>query len=190
MAATRTKTATSRAAGWELPAGHKILLLLLRHAKSDWDSGAVDSERPLNRRGQRDAVAVGERIAGQGLVPDLVVCSTALRNRQTWDRAVVGGCRAHEVRYLDQIYQASVFELLGVVRDLPEEAKTVLLIGHSPGVPDLGVLLVADAAESSARTQLEEKYPTAGLAVLTLPGPWAAAGRDRASLVAFEVLRR
>lgn len=163
-------------------------MLLLRHAKSDWDSGVPDHERPLSRRGQRDAAAVGERIAAHALVSDLVVCSTAVRTRQTWDSAVVGGARAHEVRYLDQIYEADVFDLVDVVRQLPEAVTSGLLIGHSPGVPDIVQLLGSRTADPSW-AGLDQGYPTAGLAVLTMPGPWSQAHAGCAQLVAFEVPR-
>lgn len=171
-----------------MPARQKVLLLL-RHAKSDWDSGVVDHERSLSPRGQRDALAVGQRLARQGFVTDLLLCSTAVRTRQTWDRAVLGGASTHQTRYLFGIYQASVGDLVAMIHELPEETQTVLLIGHAPGVPDLVYLLGSRTADS-IWARLDEGYPTAGLAVLTLPDRWSEASPESAQLAAFEVPRR
>ena len=164
-------------------------LLLLRHAKSAWDRDVADHERLLTGRGRRDAVAAGQLLAARGLVPDVVACSTAARTRETWDGAVQGGAGAHEVRFLDEIYEARVTDLLRVVRAMPETARTVLLVGHGPGIPDLVDLLAVRRAGSDAWARVEHKYPTAGLAVLTFPGTWAEAGQARAELESFEVPR-
>jgi phosphohistidine phosphatase len=165
------------------------VLLLLRHAKSAWDRDVDDRERQLSGRGKRDAVAVGQLLAARDLVPDVVVCSTAARTRETWDRAVKGGARAPEIRYLDQIYAARVTELVRVVRGLPETARTALMVGHAPGVPDLVEFLAARAAGSPAWARMDRKFPTAGLAILTFHGTWAEAGQSRAELTGFEVPR-
>ena len=180
---------TGTSSSWQVtPAPDRKVLLLLRHAKSDWDTGEVDHERPLNRRGRADAAAVGQVLAGHGMVPDLVACSTATRTRETWDRAVGAGAQAGEVRYLDDIYSADVATLVGVVQELPEAAETVLLIGHNPGVSEL-VRSLAVRTDTPAWVGIDQGYPTAGLAVLTLPGPWHAAGTGAADLVTFEVPR-
>lgn len=165
-------------------------LLLLRHAKSAWDQDVADHERALSGRGRRDAVAAGQLLVARGWLPDVVACSTARRTRETWDRAVTGGAKAAEVRYLDAIYEARVTDLARVVRSMPEMAQTVLLIGHGPGVPDLVDFLASRTPESATSwARLDHKYPTAGLAVLTIPGSWGEAGESRAELVAFEVPR-
>ena len=165
-------------------------LLLLRHAKSAWDQDVSDHERALNGRGRRDAVAAGQLLVQQGWLPDVVACSTATRTRETWDRAVKGGASAAEVRYLDAIYEARVTDLARVVRSMPETARTVLLIGHGPGVPDLVEFLASRTRKSAAAwDRLDHKYPTAGLAVLTFGGRWGEIGESRAELLAFEVPR-
>lgn len=161
-------------------------LIVLRHAKS-WDAPVGDHERDLNDRGRLDALAVGRVLTARGLAPDVVACSTALRTRQTWDGAVAGGATAGQVRYLDAIYLASAETLLGVVRSLPESAGTALLLGHAPGMPDLVGLLARPSGDSD-RARLED-FPTAGLAILTLTGPWAEAEQGRAELVDFLVPR-
>jgi phosphohistidine phosphatase len=164
-------------------------LLLLRHAKSAWDTEGHDHERPLSGRGRRDGVAAGQFLAAAGIVADIVACSTALRARQTWDQAAKGGARAGEIRYLDDIYAASVPELVTVVRALPETAKTVIMVGHAPGIPDLVHFLAVPRADSDAWARLNNKFGTCGLAILRVPGSWAEAGKARAELDSFQIPR-
>jgi phosphohistidine phosphatase len=162
-------------------------LLLLRHAKSSWEFDLEDHDRPLAGRGRRDAVAAGQELAARGFQPDLVLCSTSVRTRQTWDRAVTGGAAAGEVRYLDRIYHSWSDQLLRLVRDAPDEVKTLMLIGHGPSIPDLAEQLVNSEPESEASLRMKAKYPTSGLALLDITQPWAAV--DRAHLLDFVVPR-
>src|SRR5262245_14700502 len=113
-------------------------LVLLRHAKAVQHDRA-DHARPLADRGRRDARAAGEWLAtylaahDAGL--DLVLCSTSARTRETWQYASAAGLDAGDVWYDRRIYNAAAETLLEVVREAPETAGTVLLIGHAPGVP-------------------------------------------------------
>jgi phosphohistidine phosphatase len=164
-------------------------LYLMRHAKSSWDEPLPDHERPLSMRGVRSARATGQLLAIRGWRPDLVLCSTAARTRQTWERALATGASAGEVRYLDTIYEAGTAHLLELVRQTAEEIGSLMLIGHGPGLPDLAGVLGSRPEPSGAWARMDAKFPTAGLAVLRLPGRWAAAGPGSAELVAFEVPR-
>ena len=164
-------------------------LVLMRHAKSSWDTAEPDHERPLAPRGRRDAKAVGQYLAAQSLRPDVVLCSTALRTRQTWDRAVAAGAAAGEVRYLDGIYDASVTELVGVLREAPPDALSVLLLGHAPGIPRLLDYLAVRRPDSSVWERAEQDFPTSGLAILQLDSPWSDVGEAVAELTAFEAPR-
>jgi phosphohistidine phosphatase len=164
-------------------------LVLVRHAKSSWDSDVDDHDRPLSGRGRRDAVALGQDLEERGIRPDLVLSSTALRTRQTWDRAVEGGAKAADIRFLPEIYHAWVPELLSIIRGLPDTASTALVLGHAPGVPDLAEFLAVRDQDSADWNRMEEKFPTAALAILHVTGSWAEAGRSRASLAAFDVPR-
>lgn len=180
---------TARSSAWHVgSAADQKVLLVLRHAKSDWQTGKQDHERLLNPRGLRDADAVGRLLLEQGVALDLVACSTAIRTRQTWECAAATGVQAGEVRFLDEIYLAEMDTLVGLVRALPEAASTVLLIGHNPGVADLVGCLGARTV-SAAWAEVDQGYRTAGLAVLTLSGSWREAGQGQAALVAFEVAR-
>ncbi len=165
------------------------VLYLLRHAKSSWNEPLRDHERPLDDRGLRDARAAGRLLAAQGWRPDLVLCSTAVRTRETWRHAVGSGADAGEVRYVDAIYEGSATRLLGLVQATEESVGSLMLIGHGPGLPGLAEGLGARPEPRAAWARLDTKYPTAGLAVLHLSGPWAAATPGEAELVAFEVPR-
>jgi phosphohistidine phosphatase len=160
-------------------------LVLLRHAKSDWPDVA-DDERPLAKRGRRDAPAVGRWLATSGYVPDAVVCSTARRARETWELASAGLAAAAPgaspaVRYEPRVYRATVLSLLMLVREFDPGWCTAMIVGHNPGLAELTVgLAVADTGAPYA-------FPTAAVAVLDLPGSWADAAPGEARLVAFTV---
>lgn len=137
-------------------------LVVLRHAKSAWPDGVDDEDRPLAARGRRDARAAG-RWLREHVAVDLVVCSPALRTRQTWEhvQAELGG--APEFRLDERIYDASLDDLVDVVRGLPSAAGTVLLVGHNPGLTELVHEL------SGAGFEMK----TSSIAVLRGDGDWA-----------------
>jgi phosphohistidine phosphatase len=163
-------------------------LIAVRHAKSSWDHDVEDHDRPLSARGRRDADALGRLLRQRSLAPGLVLCSTAARTRETWERALAVGVTAGEVRLLRGIYQAWVPELVRLLRQTPDEVATVLLLGHSPGIPDL-VEHLCVRTDSADWAQLDQKYPTSGLAVVAVPGPWRELGSATADLVSFAVPR-
>ncbi|MGW7363083.1 SixA phosphatase family protein [Streptomyces sp. NPDC054841] len=162
-------------------------LVLLRHAKSAWPDVA-DHDRPLAPRGRRDAPAAGRLLRETGCVPDLVICSTARRARETWDLASAQLGTEVPVRYEERVYGADPAELVGVLREVPEGVGTVLLVGHNPGMEDLAGGLTGDA-EGDALARMTEKFPTSAFAVLGLSGGWAALGLGTARLTAFVVAR-
>jgi phosphohistidine phosphatase len=141
-------------------------LVLLRHAKSDWTHDVADADRPLAKRGTRQAPEAGRWLASHLDRIDLAVVSSALRARSTWDLASAELARPPGHRVDDRVYAASADELLDVVRDLPDELGTVLLVGHNPGLEDL-----VDALTGSWTPM-----PTSAIAVVDLSGGWAAAG--------------
>ena len=163
-------------------------LLAVRHAKSSWDHDVDDHERPLSARGRRDADALGRLLVQRSLEPDLVLCSTAARTQETWERAQAVGARAREVRLVRAIYQAWVPELVRLVRGTSEEVSTLLILGHAPGIPDL-VEHICIRTESADWDQLDQKYPTSGLAVISVPCPWREVGSSSAELVSFVIPR-
>lgn len=124
-------------------------LILLRHAKSSWDEpGLRDFERPLNSRGLRDAPVMGQRLAARGIQPDRVVASTALRARKTASLVAAElGCEGL-ISHVAEIYEASLDELLDVVRDLQDADGSVLLVGHNPGMSELVAALLGSPYEN------------------------------------------
>lgn len=143
-------------------------LYLLRHAKSDRsDPGLADSDRPLAPRGRRDAPAVAAYMRTHGYRPDLVLCSTAVRTRETLALLLpeLGGTIA--VDYDRTLYLASPEVMLQRLRDVGEETGSVLMIGHNPGMARLAGML-APRGERRALARMREKYPTCGLAVIHL----------------------
>jgi phosphohistidine phosphatase len=113
-------------------------LLLLRHAKSSWDDADLpDVERPLTPRGKRDAHRIGEALKERGPRPDLVLCSTARRARQTIKAVARRADLDEEPQFTDTLYAASADDLMDIVRALPDGRKCALLVGHNPGFEDL-----------------------------------------------------
>jgi phosphohistidine phosphatase len=151
---------------------------LLRHAKSSWKTGLPDHERPLAPRGERAAKAIALHLRDQGIEPELVLCSTARRARETLERIELG---TPDVRFEDELYGAGAASLLARLRSVPDDVGSVMLIGHNPGLQLLALDLARPGAELR---ELEAKYPTAALATLAFPGPsWAALQSGAAQLV-------
>lgn len=108
-------------------------LMLLRHGKSDWDAGAADDHsRPLNARGVRSAERMGEVIRDLGIVPDLVISSTATRARSTAELARLSGGWDSRLVLDEALYGASVGETLAVVAAQADDHTRVMLVGHQP----------------------------------------------------------
>jgi phosphohistidine phosphatase len=118
-------------------------LVLLRHAKSAWPD-MPDHERPLARRGQRDAPVMGRWLRAADLVPDLVLCSSARRARETWQLAQSGLGAAPPVRFDDRVYEASAAALVDLIRRESGAAETLLVVGHDPAIPELAVITSHD----------------------------------------------
>ncbi|MGZ4602269.1 MAG: SixA phosphatase family protein [Kineosporiaceae bacterium] len=163
-------------------------LVVVRHAKSDWPAGVADHDRPVARRGGRDAGAVGRWLSEHDSRPDLVWCSTARRTRETWERVLAELGSSPEVRFDDRVYAASVDSLLAVLRETPSKTRCVLLLGHNPGVQDL-VLTLAERGSDDVRALAAAKFPTSGLAVLDVEGRWDDLAPGRAVLSEFAVPR-
>jgi len=152
-------------------------LFLLRHAKSSaGDPGQDDHARPLNGRGRRAAEAIGELLASRGDAPELALCSSAKRTRETLELVLEQLDVPPRIEILRDLYLASSETLLERVRELPEGVASALLVGHNPGIGELALRL-ATRGSADARKSLREKFPTAALAILRLEGAWANATR-------------
>lgn len=161
-------------------------LTLLRHAKSGWDDRVSrDVDRPLNPKGKRAAVLIGQHMRSQGMAFDHVVASPAVRVAETIDAVVSGYARTLAPVVDRRIYLASAATLLDVVREFPEGATSALMVGHNPGLEDLMLMLVP-SGQNDLRDTAEQKYPTATIAEMTFAiDDWAAAAPGSATLTRF-----
>jgi phosphohistidine phosphatase len=137
--------------------------MLLRHAKSDWPD-VPDRDRPLAKRGRRDAPRIGRWLHEHGYQPDVVVCSDARRTRQTWDLVAPELDGSPDVRFEPRAYAATVMTLLYLAQELPPKYRTALFIAHNPGLSELATALTAPPRHIS--------LPTAAVAVLGFDGDW------------------
>jgi phosphohistidine phosphatase len=141
-------------------------LMLLRHAKSDWGTpGLRDHERRLNARGREAAPKMGAYMVRHALVPDLIIASTAKRVAETLDLLRPAFDSPPKVLQEPRVYEAGARPLLGLVKETPRSAHSLLLIGHNPGLSEFASMLIA-SGEVEARQRLIEKFPTAALAVI------------------------
>jgi phosphohistidine phosphatase len=161
-------------------------LLLLRHAKSSWDDPSLpDHDRPLAKRGRKAAERVGAHLRRADAAPDLVLCSSSRRTRETLQRLALGTA---EISVEDGLYAASDEALLARLREVPEEVPTALVIAHNPGMQDLAIDLAGpDLGDEAAR--LRERFPTGALATFELERPWRELAPGRARLVSLVVPR-
>ena len=161
----------------------KRRLILLRHAKSAWPDVA-DHERPLAGRGRRTAPAAGRWLRESGHVPDLVLCSTARRARETWQLAEEELGAHPRTTFEQRVYGASPAELLDLARQTPSGVRTLLIVGHEPTMSDLTLDLAGDD-RGPALDQVRVKFPTAAIAILAFTGSWPELGPGKAKLDNF-----
>jgi phosphohistidine phosphatase len=165
-------------------------LLLLRHAKSAWDDPALsDHARPLNARGRKAAAAMALAMRDFGIVPDVVLVSSARRTLQTLE-AFAPFEQGALVEPLDALYLASWQQMLDVIRRVPETARSVMLVGHNPGLHDLAMGLAdpnASAKDAPMLRRLAEGYPTGALAEFLVATPWQLLESGTGRLVRFVV---
>jgi phosphohistidine phosphatase len=166
-----------------------LTLYLLRHAKSSWDHpGMSDFDRPLSERGHADAYATADLMAREGYRPRRVLCSTALRTRETLGPLLSAFPDEMEVSFSRRLYNAEAGDLLELLQALGDGSSPVLMVGHNPGIQDLANLLVTEG-NADARLRLAAKYPTSGLAVMTMPiDDWGGVGTVSGALVDFHTL--
>jgi phosphohistidine phosphatase len=165
-------------------------LILLRHAKSDWPD-VPDRDRPLAKRGRRDAPRIGRWLHEHGYQPDVVMVSAAARTRQTWDLVApeLGGSPA--VHFEPRAYAASALSLLYLAQELPARYRTALLIAHNPGLSELAASLAAPPESDSAATAAAAPGPAAKDPAAKDPaakdnGPRPAISLPTAAVAVFE----
>ena len=158
-------------------------LLILRHGKSDWTAQADDFDRPLNRRGRRSAKRIGQWLLSHQLVPDCVICSPALRAVSTAKRVCkVLGLHAQVLETDARLYKAPTARLYEVIREVPEVARRVLLVGHNPG---LEMFLSSFVQPSLPLPEDGKLLPTATLARVFVQKKWADLDEKDGALISI-----
>jgi phosphohistidine phosphatase len=153
-------------------------LYLLRHAKSSWEGTDLpDRARPLSHRGEQAARDVAAYLHREGTVPSLVLCSVAVRTRQT----LAALSLPSEISYEGAIYGATALELLARLQRIAEDKPSVMVVGHNPGLHDLALSL-AGKGGPRLLARLHEGLPTGALVDLAFQGPWASLDEGQATL--------
>jgi len=161
-------------------------LVLMRHAKSDYPDGVPDHDRPLAARGIREAALAGDWLRGAVPAIDAVLCSTAVRTRQTLDRTGIDAT----VSYLDRLYGATPGAMLDEINQVGDGVNTLLVVSHEPTVSQVALGLASHpGSDQEAIGRIETKFPTSGIAVLRVPAMWSALEINGAELMSFHVPR-
>jgi phosphohistidine phosphatase len=150
-------------------------LLLLRHGEAaDSMPGGRDIDRKLTARGEQQARDIGDFLRDQGLEVEAVLCSAAVRARQTLDQLALSSVEPSRVEVSENYYNAGVDTLLDALRALPADCAVALLVGHAPGVPGV-IFELADreASDPAGMTAVERRFPAAAVARLEFDGAWA-----------------
>ena len=155
-------------------------LTLIRHAKSSWDDPSLDDfDRPLNKRGKKNAPEMGQRLYEHGIVPDAIVTSPAKRARKTAKLiALELEVDFDSIYYLDDLYHASVLDLVRIIQSLDDKWDDVFLFGHNPGFTDLANFFIPTYIEN---------IPTCGVLRLDLPfESWNDVRPGQAAVVLYD----
>jgi phosphohistidine phosphatase len=163
-----------------------LTLSLLRHAKSSWSNPTLpDRERPLATRGVTDAPLMGKAMAERGIDPELVLCSSARRTRDTLELVLPELRVEPKVIYVDALYHASPEQMLEMLHEIQPGANRVMLVGHNPEIQAFALDLVGSGPKHF-RDRLQAKYPTAGLAVINfVSGLWKSVAVNSGTLNLF-----
>lgn len=166
-------------------------LFLLRHAKSSWANAFVDDfARDLNKRGRKAAEALAKWLKPRDFTPDLVLCSAALRTRQTLALVQDGFASAPELSIERRLYLAEAEAMLARLAELDNRdplPQAVMIVAHNPGLEDIALRLIPPA-ETTARARIEAKFPTCAFVALRFACErWAQIGPARATLDAYRI---
>lgn len=165
--------------------GRMRTLVLMRHAKSDYPEGVADHRRPLAARGIREAALAGEWLRENAPAVESVLCSSAVRTRQTLERTGISA----PVSFLDELYGASPGAVIGAINGVADDVATLLIVGHEPTTSEVALGLAGPGSDTDAAHGIAMKFPTSALAVLRVPGPWSELELSGAELVTFHVPR-
>lgn len=161
-------------------------LVLLRHAKSAYPDGVPDHDRPLAKRGIREAALAGDWLRANLCPIDAVLCSTATRARETLARTGINA-PAH---YVDRLYGATAGTVIEEINRVANDVTTLLVVGHEPTTSEVVLILAgANGTDTAALERISEKFPTSSIAVLRVDGGWSDVEPGSAALVDFHVPR-
>ena len=147
------------------------MVVLLRHAQAEHHSGTPDEGRPLTLHGRRQCLGVAEHLLAEGLTPQRVLVSSALRTRQTWElvRTALGDVPAPDVEVTEALYDASVSDVAEMIRAMDDDVRTVLVVGHEPTMSSTAVVLASDEASGAEHlSAVKGGLRTGSFAVLEL----------------------
>lgn len=164
------------------------ILVLLRHAKSDYPAGVTDHDRPLAPRGEREAALAGDWLRSGRIDPPIqsVLCSSATRTRQT----LAGTGLVAPTQFLDRLYGATPGAIIDEINGVDDAVRSLLVVGHEPAMSQLALALTgAEGSSPVAAERIATKYPTSALAVLRVRGPWRGVELGTAALTTFHVPR-
>jgi phosphohistidine phosphatase len=163
-------------------------LHLLRHTKSSWDDDTDDHARPLNKRGREAARLVGESLPKAIGALYLVLCSSALRTRETAELALARFTPRPRILYEDGLYLAPREVLMERLRELDESTGSVVVIGHNPGLHELAIALAAPGSAGFS-TLANGKFPTGVRVRFVIGSSWAEIDRERHRLVDYVTVK-
>jgi phosphohistidine phosphatase len=158
-------------------------LYLVRHAKSSWkDSSLDDIERPLNKRGKRDAPFMGEVLKEKVAIPDVVFSSPAKRASKTAQIiSELIGYQKKDILYAEEIYEASSRELVDFIKSLDNKYSSVMIFGHNPGFTMLNNFL---------SKKYIDNIPTCGIVALEFNNSWKEIEKNSAKMLFFDYPKR
>lgn len=159
-------------------------LVLLRHAKSGYPADVTDHDRPLAERGAREAGLAGDWLRTHLPAIDAVLCSTAVRTRETLACTGIDAPR----RYAERLYGATPGAVIDEITTTDDVVSTLLVIGHEPAMSQVALGL-ADGGNNTTAEQISAKFPTSAIAVLRIAGSWADLELGGAELLSFHVPR-
>jgi phosphohistidine phosphatase len=162
-------------------------ITIFRHGKSGWDAAVSrDFDRPINERGVRGSRLIGERLHKLGFEFDAVYCSPAVRCVETLDAFWEGYGKILHPNWDKRVYLATGDSLLDWLNGLDEDGDHILICGHNPGCEELALMLVPDVKGDELRDEMEEKFPTASIAQISLSAnSWADVKEKSGSLMQF-----
>lgn len=160
-------------------------LMLLRHAKAVQHGRGDDFDRDLQDKGKTDARRLGDHLAARGLLPDLALVSSSARTRETFEIVESALGRMLPARYDETLYNATAGELRDALRDIDGAVRSLMVVGHNPGIADAAAMLARDG-DLAELSRMRSRFPPCGLAILELEGAdWREAAKRGGRLDLF-----